>query len=566
MRHIIFFYVFVLLLMSCSKNDDIFTDIQIDDIPPRTEPENPSENDTTANIDPATIPNDIWWNDEVFYEIFIRSFQDSDGDGIGDIQGLINRLDYLNDGDPETTTDLGVTGLWLMPIFPSPSYHGYDVVNYRDIHPDYGTLEDFRRLLNEAHKRGIKVIIDFVGNHTSSQHPWFKASSSKASKRDWYIWQESKPNYNGPWGQNVWHQLNNAYYYGLFWDGMPDLNFKTKAVTDEIKEISRFWAIDIGVDGFRIDAVKHWIEEGVVQENTTSTLNWWRDFYAFQKGLRPSLMTVGEVWTSTENILPYSDSRLDYCFEFDLANNILDAINTKSADGLKSKVNQITSNYAPFQYGTFLANHDQDRVINRLGESVVRAKLAASILLSLPGVPYLYYGEEIGMSGVKPDENIRRPMQWDSSPNFGFSSGVPWHSMNTNASQFNVSLLQSEPNSLWNHYRDWIALRRMNTAMTEGKYTGLGSSLKNLFPFLRISGKDEGDLMFIHNLSDQNQTGFTINSISSELKQGEYDLTNAFDQNSVGRILVSSSGGFSFTFDNLTLPSYGSLCLRLEKN
>ena len=160
--------------MSCSKNDDIFTHIQIDDIPPRTEPENPSENDTTANIDPATIPNDIWWNDEVFYEIFIRSFQDSDGDGIGDIQGLINRLDYLNDGDPETTTDLGVTGLWLMPIFPSPSYHGYDVVNYRDIHPDYGTLEDFRRLLNEAHKRGIKVIIDFVGNHTSSQHPWLK--------------------------------------------------------------------------------------------------------------------------------------------------------------------------------------------------------------------------------------------------------------------------------------------------------------------------------------------------------------------------------------------------------
>jgi alpha-amylase len=302
-----FFCFFI--LVNCSKNssgiDDESLDVQYDE-----SVTNPSPDST---IDPSDIPNDIWWNDEVFYEIFVRSFNDSDGNGIGDIQGIIDKLDYLNDGNPATTTDLGITGLWLMPIFPSPSYHGYDVTDYRDINSDYGTLEDFRRLLTEAHSRGIKIIIDFVGNHTSDQHQWFTQSASGQSKRDWYLWEQSNPNFNGPWGQTVWHQRNNAYYYGLFWGGMPDLNFHNDEVTQEIKDISQFWA-EIGVDGFRIDAVKHWVEEGSNQENTQSTLDWWRNYYAFQKSLSPSFMTVGEVWTSTQNILPYSDKRLDYCF------------------------------------------------------------------------------------------------------------------------------------------------------------------------------------------------------------------------------------------------------------
>ena len=552
------FFCFI-LLVNCSKDssgiDDESLEVQDDESITNPSPESP--------IDPSDIPNDIWWNDEVFYEIFVRSFNDSDGDGIGDIQGIIDKLDYLNDGNPATTTDLGITGLWLMPIFPSPSYHGYDVTDYRDINSDYGALEDFRRLLTEAHSRGIKVIIDFVGNHTSDQHQWFTQSASGQSKRDWYLWEQNNPNFNGPWGQTVWHQRNNAYYYGLFWGGMPDLNFHNDEVTQEIKDISQFWA-EIGVDGFRIDAVKHWVEEGSNQENTQSTLDWWRDYYAYQKSLNPSFMTVGEVWTSTQNILPYSDKRLDYCFEFDLASSIINSINSQTATALKQKVNQVTSNYNFAQYGTFLANHDQNRVFNQLGGSIARAKLAASILLSLPGVPYLYYGEEIGMVGEKPDENIRLPMQWDTTPNGGFTTGTPWRPLNANAMDFNVETMQADDNSLWNHYRNWIDLRKTNPSLTEGRYNGLGASVNSIFAFLRHDTTAGQIVMILHNLSSQNQTGFAVNSISSEIPSGVYTLVDIKNDTNLGSLTIQANGGFSTQDLNISIAPYASIALKLQ--
>jgi glycosidase len=554
-------FFFVLIGLGCSKEATPIEDEVLTNIETQT-PESP----IAAPVVPESIPNNPWWNDVVFYEIFVRSFHDSNGDGIGDIQGIIDKLDYLNDGNPATSSDLGVTGLWLMPIFPSESYHGYDVTNYRNINSDYGTLDDFKRLLTEAHNRGIKVIIDFVGNHTSDQHPWFTASaSSQENKRDWYQWQDSPPNYNGPWGQNVWHERNNAYYYGLFWGGMPDLNFRNIEVTNEIKDISRFWADEVGVDGFRIDAVKHWVEEGSNQENTTSTLNWWRDFYAFQKSISPSLMTVGEVWTTTQNILPYTDNRLDYCFEFDLAENIINSINAQSAARLKQKVNQITSNYAYSQYGTFLTNHDQNRVFNRLGSSIPRAKLAASILLSLPGVPYLYYGEEIAMKGQKPDENIRLPMQWNTSANAGFTTGTPWISRNVNSSEFNVATMQEEDNSLWNHYRNWIQIRKQNTAFRAGRYKGLGSNLNSIFAFLRIDLLEDQTVLVLHNLSAQNQSDLNINTLSSDLPSGEYNLINLSSSDTLGTLSFDSNGGFNATLTGLSLEPYMSLAIQLQK-
>ena len=168
-----------------------------------------------------------WARDSVFYEVFVRSFQDSNGDGVGDLRGLIARLDELNDGDPQGGNDLGVTGLWLMPVFASPSYHGYDVTDYRAINPDYGTLDDFKQLLQEAHKRGIRVIVDFVINHSSAQHPWFaeSASSPTSPKRDWYLWRKDDPGWTQPWGgsNRTWHKLGDEYFLGLFWGGMPDL-------------------------------------------------------------------------------------------------------------------------------------------------------------------------------------------------------------------------------------------------------------------------------------------------------------------------------------------------------
>ena len=179
----------------------------------------PTETDELpADEDPMS-----WWNEVVFYEIFVRSFKDSDGDGIGDFQGIISQLDYLNDGDPSTMDDLGIGGIWLMPIMPSPSYHGYDVTNYQTVNPDYGTLGDFKQLLEECHQRGIHVVIDFVINHTSSEHPWFLSSQEPASGfRNWYVWEGKNPGRSGPWGQNAWYETNGYYYYAPFWSEMPD--------------------------------------------------------------------------------------------------------------------------------------------------------------------------------------------------------------------------------------------------------------------------------------------------------------------------------------------------------
>jgi alpha-amylase len=554
MRNSIISVFFILLFINCSKESEL--NDSLNEPEPIIETPAPTE---------EIIPTNIWWNDAVFYEIFVRSFSDSDGDGIGDLNGIIHKLDYLNDGNPATDTDLGVTAIWLMPIFPSPSYHGYDVTDYRTINPDYGTLEDFRNLVTQAHARGIKIVIDFVANHTSDLHPWFAASSQNQSKRDWYVWESSHPNFNGPWGQNVWHLRNNSYYYGIFWHGMPDLNFKNEEVTTEIKDVVRYWYEDIGVDGFRIDAVKHWIEEGNQQDNSPATLAWWRDFYQYQKSINPSLMTVGEAWTSTQNIIPYGDNRLDYCFEFDLATSIINSINSESIDELRSKINQVTSNYKPFQYGTFLTNHDQNRVYNQLNKSTAKAKLAASILLSLPGIPYLYYGEEIGMEGIKPDEDIRRPMQWSMSANAGFSTAAPWHDLNQNYSEFNVANQQADPNSLWRHYQKWISHRKTVSALTTGSYKGVGISINSVFPFMRINNVNQESVLILHNLSSTNQNGLTINVITSELDTGTYHLINVENNQNMGTLNIGATGGFVQELDALNLGPQASILMRLEK-
>ena len=518
--------------------------------------------ETTINLD--NIETDPWWNDAVFYEIFVRSFYDSNADGVGDLQGIIQKLDYLNDGNPNTDTDLGITALWLMPIFPSPSYHGYDVTDYRNIDEEYGTMNDFKALITAAHARGIKIVIDFVGNHTSDQHPWFTASASNESKRDWYLWNSNKPSYNGPWGQEVWHERNGSYYYGLFWGGMPDLNYTNQDVTNEIKNTLRFWKEEVGVDGFRIDAVKHWIENGDQQENTAATLAWWRDLYVFQKSLDPGLMMVGEAWTSTQNIAPYSDKRLDYCFEFDLSYALIDGINNQTNSGLKSKMSEIISTYETNQYGTFLTNHDQDRSFYRFGMDERKAKLAARILLSLPGVPYIYYGEEVGMLGQKPDEDIRRPMQWTSSANAGFSSTQPWHPLNNNYVNYNVANQQLESESIWSQYQIWIKQRTRNTALRSGNYDFIESNNSRMFSYLRADSESNTAFAVIHNLSSQNTDDITIRINNSSLTEGTYNLINILNNQNMGSINVSSSGAFDTTLSEVTLAAYSSFLLKLE--
>lgn len=467
---------------------------------------------TRAQEAPLTATRD--WNDRVFYEIFVRSFYDSDGDGIGDLRGVIEKLDYLNDGDPNSTSDLGVTGIWLMPIMDSVSYHGYDVVDYRSIDPDYGTLDDFRALVDAAHARGIVVLIDLVINHTSSAHPWFTASAAgDPAYADWYVWSNTNPGWRGPDGQQVWHRRGSRYYYGLFWGEMPDLNLTNPAVVAEIDSIVRFW-LDLGVDGFRMDAVKHLVEEGREQENTPSTHAWIAAFTERVHAMKPEALVIGEVWSSNYLSSDYvSNGEIDLVFDFDVATGYLTAARQRRADAASSLTERAATLYPPGQYATFLTNHDQTRVMNELRNKPEAAITAAQLLLLTPGVPFLYYGEEIGMTGQKPDERIRTPMQWtDDAGTVGFTVGQPWQAPNTaaEAAIANVEIQDGDPASMLNEYRRLIGLRNRHEALRRGAYIEINTRPAQVFAFLRQTENET--LLVLMNLSDNPIDAITFNT------------------------------------------------------
>jgi glycosidase len=458
----------------------------------------------------APAPEPGWWNGRVFYEIFVRSFADSTtgplaNDGIGDLQGLIEKLDYLNDGNPATTSDLGITGIWLMPISPSPSYHGYDVTDYYGINPQYGTLEDFRRFLAEAHRRGIRVITDLVLNHSSAQHPGFKAAlRGDPAYRDWYIFvpPDQVPQSRGPWGQQVWQEMNGQHYYGIFWSGMPDLNYRTPAVTAEAYRIADFWLTDVGVDGFRLDAIRHLIEDGDVMNDTPETVAWLKGFQAHVKRTSPGALTVGEVWTGTETVSEYVHAdAVDLAFEFDLAGAILDAAKSGRRDKLAYTLENVSAAYPPGRYATMITNHDQNRVASELREDPRRLRLAATLLLTAPGVPFLYYGEEIGQIGAKPDEMIRNPMPWTGGANGGFTAAAqPWEPLQPGHAQRNVAAQDADPASLLAHYRRLVRLRQSEPALAIGDVRVLDTGRDDVLAFERSA--DGRRLTVIANLSN----------------------------------------------------------------
>ena len=460
-----------------------------------------------------------WWQDAVVYQIFARSFYDSNGDGIGDFNGITAKLDYLNDGDPKTKTDLGVTGIWLMPIHPSPSYHGYDVMDYYAVNPQYGSMDDFKKLLAEAHKRGIRVVIDFVINHTSSKHPWFEASAAgDASYRDWYIWADEKPNYKGPWGQSVWYGGKGGFYYAVFDSGMPDLNYRNPAVTQEIYKVADFWLQEVGVDGFRVDGAKHILEEDQKQENTGSTRAWLKDFSAHVHQVKADALVVGEVWSGLEAIAPYvSEGALDLAFNFPLADNMLKAANSSSTFQL---VNGLAGSQRAFPagmyYAPFLANHDMPRTMTQLNDDSVKARAAASLLLTAPGVPFIYYGEEIGMRGPKPDEQIRRPMQWSAENMAGFSSATAWRLPDENYATANVEAMNKDAQSLLNHYRALIAIRSDHYALRAGQYVEVSIANSAVFAALRTAEKET--ILVLVNLGSQPAKDIALSWNSSPLQ------------------------------------------------
>lgn len=488
---------------------------------------NSSETDTLLFEDYITVEERdkteiSWWNNTVFYEIFVRSFYDSDGDGIGDFNGIIEKLDYLNDGDPTTYNDLGVTGIWLMPINPSPSYHGYDVTDYMGVNDDYGTMDDFQNFLEAAHSRGIKVIIDYVMNHSSSQHPWFIDSKNDMNgKRNYYRWEDEDPGQIGPWGQDVWHYHSSGYYYGLFWGGMPDLNYNEPQVKDSMFMIADYWLNDIGVDGFRLDAVKYIYEEGDALEDLPATFQFWKDFNTHTKQTAPNSFSVGEAWTSTSNVVKYvEDDGLDFCFEFDLAYRAIDAVNSGYAVDLSNKTSIVYSVYPHLQWGTFLTNHDMNRSMNVFGEDDEKAKLAASIYLALPGIPFIYYGEEIGMLGEKPDEDIRRPMQWSNSYQGGFSTVIPWHEINSNYPTYNVETELADSSSILNRYIKAITIRNLKSALREGDYLEAFSEHDAVLSFIRASIDDTA--IVVINTSSEILQDVSVEMIAANIENGTY--------------------------------------------
>ncbi|WP_027309237.1 alpha-amylase family glycosyl hydrolase [Caloramator sp. ALD01] len=396
----------------------------------------------------------------VVYQIFVRSFYDSDGDGVGDLKGVAEKIDYIK--------SLGANAIWLNPIYPSPSYHGYDVTDYKDVNKDFGTMEDFENLVKKAHENGIKVILDFVPNHTSSKHPWFeKALKGDRKYKDYYIWSDKDTNLRelSGIGQKAWHTKDSKnYYYATFWSEMPDLNFDNKKVRKEIKDAAKFW-IDKGVDGFRIDAALH-IYDG---KRFKDTVAWWQEFSNYVRSVKNDTYIVGEVWDSESKIAPFFTA-FDSCFNFNIAEKIIEALNTgfstKFSQRLKYTYDAYKAEYKDYVDAPFLTNHDMDRVMSKL-DSVEKNKAAAAIYLSLPGNPFIYYGEEIGMKGHKPDEEIREPFKWYRTTGQGQTK---WELIKHNVGEYSPSVEEQDkdPNSLLNFYRDFIKFRLSDDVMKYG--------------------------------------------------------------------------------------------------
>jgi alpha-amylase len=497
-----------------------------------------------ASQSPASTGD--WKRGATCYEVFVRSFFDSDGDGVGDFKGLTQKLDYVNDGTANSRRDLGASCIWLMPVAASPSYHGYDVTNYYQVNPEYGTNEDFKRLVREAHRRGIRVLVDMVLNHTSNEHPFFKHAAlyPDSPYRNWYLWSPTHPGVKNPWGGENWHRspMRDEYYYGFFWSGMPDLNVENRAVVEETKKIATFWLEEMGVDGFRLDAIKHLVEadQGRRVEHLPATHTFLREYAAHIRRVKPEAFTIGEVWDSVGAMLPYYPDQLDAHFAFEASDAIVTAVRTGSASKLLAPFLRLQRELPADRWSPFLRNHDQTRTLTELGGDVARAKLAAALLLTLPGLPFVYYGEEIGMTGNKPDPRLRTPMHWTRGPAAGFTTGVPWEPLQPDSMAANVEAQDGDPASLLNTHRRLIHLRAENPALASGELVPLTASSDSVAAYLRRAGARV--VLVLANLGGAARADVAITSAERVLPAGRYTLANLLGSSSTARLLVRSDG------------------------
>ncbi|MEA3309664.1 MAG: maltose alpha-D-glucosyltransferase [Chloroflexota bacterium] len=494
-----------------------------------------------------------WYKDAVFYEVFVRAFADSDGDGIGDLAGLTSKLDYL--------CWLGVDAIWMLPIFPSPLRDdGYDVSDYYTIHPDYGTLDDFRALMAAAHARDLKVLVELIPNHTSDQNAWFQASRDPhhpehEKYRDWYVWSDTGQEYGDSriifldYEPSNWtyDEVRGAYFWHRFFHHQPDLNYDNPAVQLEMLRVMQFWA-DLGVDGFRVDATPYLIErEGTSCENLPETHAYLKRMRQFVDAYAPGTLLLSEANQWPEDVRPYfgDGDEFQMNFHFPLMPRIFMALAQVDRTPIEQILARTPELPAGCQWGSFLRCHDEltlemvtpeerefmwdfyapeprmrlnlgirRRLAPLLGNDRARLEVANSIFLTLIGSPVLYYGDEIGMGDniwLDDRDGVRTPMQWDASENAGFSTApseqlaAPVIDDETYGYQkINVAAQRENSGSLLNRMRELLRIRKGEPAFGQGKLHLLAVHPHTVLAYLRTTAAET--LIVFNNLSPEPQT------------------------------------------------------------
>ncbi|KKO50169.1 alpha-amlyase [Arsukibacterium sp. MJ3] len=472
---------------------------------------------TPAEAQQPDAQTAAWWHDAVFYQIWPRSFYDTNGDGHGDFNGMTAKLPYL--------ADLGVNALWLTPMFEAPSYHGYDFTEFYQVETDYGSMAEFEAFINAADAKGMKVILDLVINHISSEHEWFQRSvASEAPYKDYFIWRDNMPPAGSGWGhawsdndnpEAVWHwnETRQQYYYAAFGASQPDVNLEHPDVVAEMEKMAKFW-LDKGVAGFRLDAVRFAMEGGPdAQADTAETIAYWQSFNQFVKSVNPEAYLVGEAWVDIPVAARYygAGKGLDQGFDFEVGYKILGLLQQDTAGDaqfgtmqsnqqqvadasvLSENVQQRVDSVAPLSFfAPFLTNHDQERIAFQLKQSDAKAKLAAAMLFSSPGTPYIYYGEEIGLTQDRSGHDVfkRAPMLWDNSKQAGFTEAdnswveqlalfgdnfTNWWpdflAKQLQAADRSVAAQQAQADSIWSLYQFLIAQKKQRPELgSNGSY------------------------------------------------------------------------------------------------
>ena len=527
-----------------------------------------------------------WWQHAVFYEIYPRSFADSNNDGVGDINGITSKLDYLH--------WLGVDAIWLTPMFPSPQVDfGYDVSDYLNINPEYGTLADVDRLIATSKQKNVRVVLDFVVNHTSDKHPWFleSASSKTNPKRDWYIWRDGKGgntppnNWDSTFGGPAWKldPRTGQWYYHYFYAEQPDLNWRNPEVEKAMFDVTRWW-YKRGIAGFRLDAVDTLFEDPKLNDNPVveSKKNAYGDpveIHTYNQKLPEvhdvlqrmrkvadeyDAVLIGETWTdSTEELEKYYAGGKELHMPMDF---MLTTVNKVSAPAFRKQIAQAESLGGWPTY--VMSNHDIRRVYDRYGDGQHNdaiAKLMASLYLTLRGTPIMYYGEEIGMENSDPKrveevmdpigrlgwptekgrDGERTPMQWNTTSNAGFSSAKPWNPVGSRYQQYNAEIEKKDPDSILNYYWRLLALRHSNKALLDGKYVALNESDQNVLAYVR-SYEGENVLIVLNMSGTPQKINLDLASKSVSAKTARTLLSSygASGTNSTSEISLDPFGAY----------------------